>query len=463
MIKKSVISAHGHDIIAVPDRQSPRRRAGAMRRGVTTTGALAASLRRAAARPSSLLPLAAPVVAFLVVDRSWPVLGAVAMLMLGVLTVCGPAGVLALIPVSLVAGLLGATSVTLGAIAVVTLVVAVQLVAGTRLPRPAHLWVALLGLLVVLAYVLPAGGPASSPDRFSDLIGLLAGLGLVAAVAASPPPPGLMARTAAVAGAAAAGWALAAGHREGGRLVGFAQNPNFLGALLALPFVAAAGLALRHRRPGWLVPAGVCVAAMAATQSRGAFVSAAAGVAVVLLQGRRRGIQVAIVAAAVVLGTVFPAAIDSVEHVAIGDRPAAELSQNSSVREHVAWYAAKVAAEHPLRGIGYGVFPSYAENSPRLGIYIATHNDYLRLAAETGIPALLVFLVLIWLGMKSPASGEAAVQRAMVAAYAVGMLFANPLANLVVSTPFWLALGCLLAAAASSREHRITLTQGVHT
>jgi hypothetical protein len=34
----------------------------------------------------------------------------------------------------------------------------------------------------------------------------------------------------------------------------------------------------------------------------------------------------------------------------------------------------------------------------------------------------------------------------MTAAYAVGLLFANELANLVVSMPFWLALGCLLAA-----------------
>ncbi|GLY85867.1 O-antigen ligase family protein [Actinoallomurus iriomotensis] len=430
-----------------------------MRRGGTTTDALAASLRRAAARPSSLLPLSAPVVAFLAVNRSWPVLGAAAMLVLGVLTVAGPAGVLLLIPVSLLAGLFDASTVTLGAIAVVTLVVAVQLVAGTRTPRPAHLWIAVLGLLVLLAYVLPAGGPGGSPDRFSDLICLLAGLGLAAAVAASPPPPGLMARVAAAAGSAAAGWALAAGHREGGRLVGFAQNPNFLGALLALPFVAAAGLALRHRRPAWLVPAGVCVAAMAATQSRGAFVSAGAGLAVVLLQGRRRGIQVAIVAAAVVLGTVFPAAIDSAEHVAVGHRTATELSQNSSVREHVAWYAAKVAAEHPLRGIGYGVFPFHAANSSQIGIYIATHNDYLRLAAETGIPALIVFLVLIWFAMRSPASGEAAIPRAMVAAYAVGMLFANPLANLVVSTPFWLAVGGLLAAPAS-REHSITSAPG---
>ena len=437
-----------------------------MRSGGTTRSALAASLRRAATRPSSLLPLAAPVVAFTVANHSWPVAGAVGMVVLGAFTVCGPAGALALIPVSLVGGLLDAASITLGAIAVVTLVVGVQIAAGVRLPRPAHLWITVLGLLVLLAYVLPAGGQVTAPDRFSDLVGLLAGLGLAAAVAAAPPAPGALARVTAMAGAAAAGWVLVAGHREGGRLVGLAQNPNFLGALLVLPFVAAAGLAVRRRRAGWLVPAGICVTAMAATQSRGAFAAAAAGLAVLLLQGRRRGVQALVVAVAVVFGTVFPAAIDAAEHVAVGDRPTAQLSQNSSVREQVAWYAAKVAAEHPLRGIGYGVFPSYAENSPRLGIYIATHNDYLRLAAETGIPALVVFLVLLGLAMRSPVSGEASIQRAVIAAYAVGLLFANQLANLVVSTPFWLALGYLLAAPAARSavpEHHTTSAQGVHT
>ena len=46
----------------------------------------------------------------------------------------------------------------------------------------------------------------------------------------------------------------------------------------------------------------------------------------------------------------------------------------------------------------------------------------------------------------------------MTAAYAVGLFFANELANLVVSTPFWLSLGCLLAASrppAGSGTHMI--------
>jgi hypothetical protein len=31
-------------------------------------------------------------------------------------------------------------------------------------------------------------------------------------------------------------------------------------------------------------------------------------------------------------------------------------------------------------------------------------------------------------------------------AYAVGLLFANTLTNLTVTAPFWVALGCLIAA-----------------
>jgi hypothetical protein len=90
-------------------------------------------------------------------------------------------------------------------------------------------------------------------------------------------------------------------------------------------------------------------------------------------------------------------------------------------QERVAWFAVRVAAGHPLRGIG-GRFPSYADSG--FGIHIATHNDYLRLAAETGVQALAVFLVLLWLGVKGPAPGDLAVPRAVTVAYA--SVFSSP-------------------------------------
>jgi O-antigen ligase len=425
-----------------------------MRYGDMTRSGLGAATARITrvVRPWSLPVLAAPVLAFLLVSRSWHGVVAVALAGLAVLAVRGPVVVLGLVPLSLLGAVLpGGTTVTLGAIAAVTLAVAVQVVAGGRRLQRAHLWIALLALLVLVGFVLPAGGSAPEPDRFADLVALLAGLALLAAVTAAPPSPGAVARVTAAAGGIAAAYALAFGERPGGRLEEFGLNPNYLGALLALPFVAGVGLACRDRRPAWLLPAAACFAGMVATQSRGAFVAAVAGVAVMFIQGRGRGVQVLIVTAAVAMGAVFPAALDAAEHVAVGHRQAAELRYDTSVRKQVAWFAVRVAAGHPVRGIGYGTFPSHAGSE--FGLHIATHNDYLRLAAETGVPALVAFLVLLWLGLRRPASAGLAVPRSMTAAYAAGLLFANALANLVISAPFWLALGCLLATPRPPLDH----------
>ncbi len=388
-----------------------------------------------------LLPVLAPLVTVLVVGRSWHAVAAVALAALALLAVCGPFAALSLIPLSVAGGV----TATLPAVAVVTLVVAVRAVAGFRRPRPPHLVIAALALLVLAAYFFPSAGLTPQPDRAADLIALLAGLGMAAATAASPPSPDAIARVTALTGGIAAGVALALGEQAGGRLQAFGLNPNYLGTYLALPLVASAGLARRHRQPLWLVPAAACLAGMVATQSRGAFVAGVAGVAIVFVHGRRPGRQALIVAVAAASGVLFPGVIRAAERIAAGGRKAAELSYDTAVRENVAWFAARVAIDHPLRGIGYGMFPRYAENSTSLGIYLATHNDYLRLAAESGIPSLIAFLALVQIGMRR--RGDLGVLRAMTAAYAAGLFFANELANLAVSTPFWLSLGCLLAAS----------------
>lgn len=413
-----------------------------------THAGLAAGVRRAAGRmPLWALPiLLSPVVVYLAVSRSWHGLTALTAVTFAALVTCRPVVLASLVPVSVLGGALPGRSATaaLSAIGVVVLVVGVQIVAGTRRPRRVHLLIALLAMLLLVGFLFPADGPGAETDRLVDLMCVLAGLGLTAAAAASPPPASAVARVTAVAGGCTALVLLPLGERPGGRLAGLGLNPNFLGAFLALGLVAAAGLVVRHRRPVWLLPAAACLAGMAATQSRGAFAAAAAGVVVVTIEGRRRALQALAVTAVVTVCALFPATIDAAERVAVGHRQAAELSHDTSVRENVARFAVRVATGHPIRGIGYGTFPSYAD--ARFGVRIATHNDYLRLAAETGIPALVVFLVLLWLALRRPAAGDLAVPRAVVAAYAAGLLFANELSNLIVSTPFWLSLGCLLAA-----------------
>jgi hypothetical protein len=416
----------------------------------TTAGAV----RRWAMRPAlgtlALVVMASPVLTYALLRYERQTLLAMAAATLMLLTVRRPAtAALLLIP----AGLLGAAFTNpfavLEPVVVVTLVVAFQIVAGALPIRSTHLWVGLLASLLLISFVFPSVVSAPPAARLPDLSWMLAGLGLLAVTIASPPHPQRLARVTALAGALAAAYVWAAGDYANGRLEGLSFNPNYLGILLALPFVAAVGLGHRTRNLAWLAPAAVCFVAIAETQSRGAFLASAVGISVVLVQGRPLRHQALIVLAAVGIATTLPSSLDVVENITAEKRPSSELSYNSAVRGHVAEFAARVAIEHPLRGIGFGMFPSYAAESPRFGVYMATHNDYLRLAAEAGAAALAAFLALLWLGTRGRRSQDLAVLRAIVVSYMVGLLFANSLANLVASTPFWLSLGCLLAATPS--------------
>jgi hypothetical protein len=450
------------------------------------TAAASAPVTALTARAMTRAPLLAPVTAlvltFVMVSR--PQLSAltVGVMVLGILAVSGPArGPLCLVPVGLlgavqtggpIAALGGAAAVTLAATLAAILArrqdgtpaampgrtpAATPAAApregapGPRGPGTPHRWIAVLTVLLLASFLFPA--ERSAPTSMLDIIGLLAGLVLLAALTAFPPPPGGIARVTAVAGSLVGVYVLAVGEHADGRLEGLGLNPNYLGGLLVLPFVAAVGLSRLTRRTAWLVPAAVCLAGIAETQSRGAFVASAAGTVVVLVQGRTLASKAMFAGLATGAGVVLPGLFGAAERLAVGPRPAAQLSSNTSAREHAARFAADVAITHPLRGIGYGMFPSYAARSPVLGLYIATHDDFLRLAAESGLMALVVFLVLLWLGVRGRRCGELAVLRAVVVAYAVGLFFANQLANLVVSMPFWLSLGCLLA---SPPDHRTT-------
>jgi O-antigen ligase len=174
-------------------------------------------------------------------------------------------------------------------------------------------------------------------------------------------------------------------------------------------------------------------------------------VAFVLVQGRSRRFRALLFSAGAALGVAvvtagrLPALGGFLAGLGAGDRKATEMSANNHVRGHVAEIAVRVIAEHPLRGIGYWMFPAYAERSPDFGEYLTTHNDYLRLGAEAGVPALAVLLLLLWLGARHRRTADLAVLRAVVVGYGAALVFANPLANLVVSAPFWITLGCLLA------------------
>ena len=317
-----------------------------------------------------------------------------------------------------------------------------RFVSGALPVRRAVVWLALFAAVLIVSLLHPAIAGSALISPWSDLVGVLCGL-MVAAVAISAPPrPWIVAKAIAVAGALAAAFTLAAGQTDGGRLVTEGLNTNYLAAMMALPCIAALGLARYARQPAWLVVAAPCAVAVLQTYSRGALIAVAAGVGYLLLTNRTGRQRALIVAAAALMPVLFGGFLTG---LLFGARTTTELDANNAIRGDALRLALQVALEHPLRGIGYNMFPLYATDAPQIGYFINTHNDFVRLACEAGLPALAVFCMLLILAMRGRRGGSETVLRAVVVSYAVSLLFGNFLSSMVVSVPFWLALGCLLA------------------
>lgn len=365
--------------------------------------------------------------------------------------------------------------VRLGIAVVVVLVIVAGLTGAVPLRfAPAHALIGLMAALLVVSYAFPS--LLRVGHARSDLVTLLAGLIVLAVcVAVRPSVDGLYA-CAALSGAVASVVVLSAGRYELGRLWGLGLNCNYLAALLTLPIVAACGLALKQQR-WWLLAAVPSLVALYATESRGAAAALAGGLAALFVLRRRWWTQVIAVTASVAIGvaassiafrTSEPA---SERQVAMttpsqgpepltnapgaaaeertgtglsGSRTSSEYEYNNRVRVEAALVALGVVMDHPLRGIGYLGFADYALTTPAFALYMNTHNDYLRLAAESGVITALLLVAIMALAMRrrDPRLDTA---RAMVFCYAITLGLANTLSNFTVSVFFWAALGALLA------------------
>jgi O-antigen ligase len=212
-----------------------------------------------------------------------------------------------------------------------------------------------------------------------------------------------------------------------------------------VPAAAGVGLARVERRFLWLVPSVLCVAAIVQTHSRGAAIAAAAGVAIALIAGQPVRRQIAGAALATVAGVVLVLVANPLADAVVSGRNTEQLHVNNRVRFDAAQLAVVEAVHHPVKGIGYGEFPAVAAADPHVDLYMNTHNDYLRLAAEAGVATLLLFLLVVGAALFARAGPVFLPLVAGVAAGAANLFFANTLANLTVSGVFWICLGTLLA------------------
>jgi O-antigen ligase len=195
--------------------------------------------------------------------------------------------------------------------------------------------------------------------------------------------------------------------RFGGRLGVGLYDPNYyaLGLLLVVPLAwAMARLAPPGRmRMLWYAGFAVLVLQVIMTGSRGG----ALGLTVILalLSTRLTQRRVATLAGLAGLGFLLIAVVPN----SLGERLIASIdpeyrttkvTASDRVREAVMLAGIEMIKANPLTGVGLGVYKAHVM---AYGAHIAkiAHSTYIHLAAELGVPALLAFLLVILVALRS--------------------------------------------------------------
>jgi O-antigen ligase len=229
--------------------------------------------------------------------------------------------------------------------------------------------------------------------------------------------------------------------------------------------LAIATVRTEQRRVRWAV--GLCVPVMIAimllTQSRGVFIGLIVGFAPVLLaQIRKRpSFALPVIIAIIATSVLIPATVwhrlagitklTSTETIAEAD-PEGSAEQRFQIDE-TAW---RIFRAHPLIGVGIGCYEQANDRySPQLGKRDA-HNTYLALAAELGLPGLLLWLGLVGSVLlqvkryrRSFAVDAGPIQIVWIERAVIGFLVAGLFGTYSGITMFYLILGTLWAVAKS--------------
>jgi hypothetical protein len=318
----------------------------------------------------------------------------------------------------------------------------------------AHGALALFAAWVTFIFVLIPPDAPLPYSRSDDLITLLLGVGVCAAAVSVPVSVRALLMATGASGLLASLVVLSEGVGPGeeDRAIALGLNANFLGILIAMSMVAIAAYALSTKRYVLLAAELPCLLALGSVRSRESLIALTVGVLVLALTGRSLRVKVAVALAAVVfaLSPLLGLLLDTT----LGERQTTDTSHSDAKRFALIDAAVQLSEEHLLTGVGYGIFPlrSTEDFSQRLE-FAPTHNDYLRLSAETGLIGLGSFLLLVVLGLTAPSANDAERgRRAVLVTYLVGLAFANSLSNLSVTMPFWLLLGSAMAARRSTQR-----------
>ncbi len=242
------------------------------------------------------------------------------------------------------------------------------------------------------------------------------------------------------------------------------QNPNVLGALLAMGALISGSLALSRAFQGArrLLLAAVCVvqlAGLAVTFSRGAWLGLVAGLLAMVVLAYRRYLVAVLAAGAIVW---FAAPRVFVERLLFAFTSTYAMMSSAGLGRLYRWdISLHHILDHPLFGVGLGTFGGTA--AYMFGYWaLWVDNFYIQMAAEGGLLLLVFFLWLLLRGAKGLVRGHRFTSDPYLKALTAGMFgafLAVAVANafeadwetLSVGVEYWFLAGLVTSAALEAR------------
>jgi len=202
---------------------------------------------------------------------------------------------------------------------------------------------------------------------------------------------------------------IAAHHTDSvGRLTGVTggvlENPNDLAINIAINIPFCLAFLLRGRGPIrkgiWAIGLIAMVYAVTATYSRSGFLSLVVGLVLCLwefgIRGRRW--HLLMLAGMMGIGMVAfapPNYAIRLQSMFVGRMAGSQDNGSVDARRELLETSLQLMAQHPLVGVGPGNFPVVT------GSWKVAHNTYTEMGAEGGIPALLLFLLVLLAAFRS--------------------------------------------------------------
>jgi O-antigen ligase len=207
---------------------------------------------------------------------------------------------------------------------------------------------------------------------------------------------------------------LCTGCSEGGRIAWnfIFRNPNDLAAFCLIPLGLAAAVGVAERVKFWrlcgLVGVAVVALVIMLSQSRGAMLAIGVGTLLLVMTSQRRGRDLALLTVLIGFAAILAPKgvwerLAGLANVSVESGMEGVDPEGSAEARWQIWGVAyETILKNPLLGVGAGTMPLvHAGEAQRqeLSLYIRgprdTHSTYLRVAAETGIPGLMLYLS-IW-------------------------------------------------------------------